>query len=165
MLISGAKFKILGVIPIHVECHSFVMEQRKQEFTDLFRALNVMKIVEHSTPKSQIFLAMWILQMGNRLQDINSFTKNGFISIVQTFDKFFEDDSDIYWLSKKFYDNIQRFESDIPKLVERSYWLLEKEDSTYFQTLKTNGVLERLPFDKWFDCGFAGVLNENALAK
>lgn len=141
------------------------MDQRKQEFNDLRRALNVLKIIDYNSPKSQIFLAMWVLQMGYRLQDINTFAKKGFIPIVQAFNNFFEDDSDIYWLAKNFYDNVIKFETDIPKLVDRSYALLEKEDGPYFKMLKDNGTLEKLPFAKWFDCCFAGILNENALPK
>lgn len=125
----------------------------------------VLKVNDSNTPKSQIFLAMWVLQMGNRIQDLNVFAKNGFIPIVQTFSKFFDDDSDIYWLGRKFYDNILKFEADIPKLVERSYSLLEKEDGSYFKILKENGILGKLPLLRWFDCCFAGILNENALAK
>lgn len=141
------------------------MDQRKQEYNDLYKALSVMKIIDQNTPKSHNFLAMWVLQMGNRLQDINTFAKKGFILIVQTFNKFFDDDSDIYWLAKKFYDSILKFQADIPKLVERSHSLLEKEDGLFYKTLKENDILEQLPLEKWFDSCFAGVLQENALAK
>lgn len=124
-----------------------------------------MKIVDQNTEKSQIFLAMWVLQMGNRLQDINTYAKTGFIPIVQAFYNFFDDDSDIYWLAKNFYDNVLKFEADVPKLVERSYSLLEKEDGLYYKTLQENGVLEKLPLEKWFDACFAGILSKNALVK
>lgn len=152
-------------MPVHIECHAFILDQRKQEYNDLYRALTVMKIVEHNSVKSQIFLAMWVLQMGNRLQDISTLAKKGFVPIVQAFNKFFEDDSDIYWMAKKFYDNVLKFEADIPKLIERSHSLLEKEDVSYYNTLKEKGLLDKLILTNWFDCCFAGILNENALAK
>lgn len=141
------------------------MDQRKQEYADLHRALIVMKIVEHNSPKSQIFLSMWVLHMGYRMQDINTLTKKGFISIVQVFNNFCDEDSDIYWLAKKFYDNILKFEPEVPKLIERAHTLLEKEDAVYFKALKEKGILDKLLIGKWIDCGFAGVLNENALTK
>lgn len=124
-----------------------------------------MKIVDQNSLKSQIFLAMWVLQMGNRLQDINTHAKKGFVPIVQAFNDFFDDDSDIYWMAKKFYDNVLKFEADIPKLIERSHSLLEKEDLSYYITLKEKGILDKVILTKWFDCCFAGILHENALAK
>lgn len=165
MYLLPPKFKFAGVVPVHIECHNFIMEQRKQEYNDLYRALIVMKIVDHNSPKPQIFLAMWVLQMGNRLQDINSVAKKGFVPIVQTFSNFFDDDNDIYWLAKKFYDSILKFEGDIPKLIKISHALLEKEDFSYYHILKEKGILEKLILGKWFDCCFAGILNDNALAK
>lgn len=124
-----------------------------------------MRIVDHNSPKSHIFLSMWILHMGYRVQDVNALTKKGFISIVQAFNNFFDEDSDIYWLAKKFYDNVLKFEAEIPKLVERSQSLLEKEDGVYFKALKEKSLLDKVLLAKWVDCCFAGVLNENALAK
>lgn len=157
--------KFSGVIPVHVECHDFVMEQRKQEYNDLYRALIVMKMVDHNTPKPQVFLTMWVLHVGNRFQDITSLAKKGFIPIVHAFNNFFDDDTDVYWLAKNFYDIVLKFESDIPKLIEISHSLLEKEDISYFKTLKEKGMLDKLIPSKWFDCCFAGILHDNALAK
>lgn len=128
------------------------------------RALNVLRI-DYNTNKSYVFLAMWMLQSGHRLQEINCFAKKGFLPILQTFEKFFIDESDIFWMAKKFYDNILKFEAEIPKLVERSHSLLEKEEGPYYKILKEKGILEKIPLAKWFDCCFAGILNENALAK
>ncbi|XP_023011491.2 TBC1 domain family member 7 [Leptinotarsa decemlineata] len=156
---------LLGVVPVHIDCHTFIMDQRKQEYQDLYRALNVMRIIDANTPKPQIFFAMWMLQAGNFSLDKNLVSEKGFIPIAQSFMQFVDDDSDVYWLSKNFYDNVCKFESEIPKLIERSYSLLEKEDSTYYKHLLKEGILDNLPLAKWFDCCFAGILNDNALAK
>ncbi|CAH1973886.1 unnamed protein product [Acanthoscelides obtectus] len=45
---------LLGVIPVHVDCHEFIMDQREQEYNDLLRALNVMRIIDQNTPKTQL---------------------------------------------------------------------------------------------------------------
>ncbi|KAJ8920268.1 hypothetical protein NQ315_011929 [Exocentrus adspersus] len=156
---------LLGVVPVHVECHAFVMDQRKQEFTDLLRALNVMRVIDSYTSKPQIFLAMWLLQTGNFTCDINLIDEKGFVSIVQAMMQFFEDETDVYWLAKNFYENVDKFQADIPKLTECSYNLLEKEDAELYKYLHRIGVLDNLPVGRWFDCCFAGVLNETALAK
>ncbi|KAJ8946916.1 hypothetical protein NQ314_008715 [Rhamnusium bicolor] len=122
---------LLGVVPVHVECHSFIMDQRKQEYNDLLRALNIMRVIDINTSKPQVFLAMWLLQTGNFTYDIN----------------------------------LGNEKADIPKLIEYSYCLLEKEDSVLYKHLQKIGVLDNLPLVKWFDCCFAGILNETALGK
>lgn len=141
------------------------MDQRKQEYNDLLRALNVMRIIDSYTPKPQVFLAMWLLQTGNFTYDINLVDEKGFIPIVQSVIQFFDDETDVYWIAKSFYDNVHKFQNDIPKLIECSHNLLEKEDPDLYKYLQKIGVLDNLPLAKWFDCCFAGVLNETALAK
>lgn len=61
----------LGIIPLQADSHSFVTDQRKQEYKGLTHALQVMKIVDNNTPKPQIFFAAWLLQSGNLRFDIN----------------------------------------------------------------------------------------------
>nr|CAI5828651.1 unnamed protein product [Callosobruchus analis] len=156
---------LLGVIPVHVECHAFIMEQREQEYNDLLRALNVMRIVDQNTSKAHVFLAMWLLHTGNFTYDYNMLADNGFLPIVQSFMQFFDNNIDIYWLAKNFYDNVRKFQADVPKLVERTHILLEREDSAYYKCLINKGILDSLPLNKWFDCCFAGILNDSALAK
>ncbi|CAH1973882.1 unnamed protein product [Acanthoscelides obtectus] len=156
---------LLGVIPVHVDCHEFIMDQREQEYNDLLRALNVMRIIDQNTPKTQVFLAMWLLQTDNLTYDLNLSAEHGFLPIVQSFMQFFDNSSDVYWMAKKFYDNVRKFQADVPILVERTHILLEKEDSAYYKSLVRNGILDNLPLNKWFDCCFAGILNDSALAK
>lgn len=38
------------------------MNQKKEMFTDLTRALEVMRMVDEKTPKNIIFYAMWLLE-------------------------------------------------------------------------------------------------------
>lgn len=47
------------------------MQQRKQEFKDLLNALQIMRIVDNNTPKPQLFLAMWLIEIGNLKYDTN----------------------------------------------------------------------------------------------
>lgn len=150
---------------MYVDCHDFIMEQRRKEYFDLLHALQVMRIVDDKTPKPQMFLAMWLLQTGQLNYNTNLQTENGLTLIVQALMQFFTDDTDIYWIAKNFYDCVQKFEADIPKLVEISLSILEKEDITLYKHLQQIGALEKLPLHKWFDCCFAGILEENALGK
>ncbi|XP_019867250.1 TBC1 domain family member 7 [Aethina tumida] len=156
---------LLDVVPVHVEAHPFIMNQRKQEYADLMNAVKAMKLVDNSTPKSQVFLVMWLLQTGKLTFDLNLFNDKGFSAISQVFMQFFDDDVDVYWLSKNFYLKILDFQNDIPALVEGVYSLLQKEDPALFKYLESNNILDNLPMEKWFYSCFAGILNETALGK
>ncbi|CAH0555855.1 unnamed protein product [Brassicogethes aeneus] len=156
---------LLDVVPVHVECHTFIMNQRKQEFNDLLNAVKVLRSVDVNTPKSQVFLAMWLLQSGNFSIDMNLINNKGFLAIVQSFGQFFDDDVDIYWLSRNLYAKTLSIHREIRSLVNVSCVLLEKEDNNLYKHLRKNGILENLPLDKWFICCFAGILNETALGK
>lgn len=161
---------LLGVIPTQVDCQGFVMDQRKQEYNDLYHTLIVTKIIDEKTPKTQIFLSMWLIQTGNFTFDFNltqekNFNASSFTAIVKCLLHFFDDDTDIFWIARKFYDNILRIHNDVPKLLDCTYSLLEKEDPEFYKSLVQNGVLENLPLNKWFDCCFAGIFNENCIVK
>lgn len=150
---------------MYVDCHKFIMEQRKQEYSVLLHTLQVMRIVDINTPRPQVFLAVWLLQRGNLNFNVNLQVENGFTLIVQALFNFFEDDTDIFWIARNFYEYIKKLEPDFPKLIEISYNLLEKEDPALYKHLHRIGVLNTLPLEKWFDCCFAGILNEMALGK
>lgn len=150
---------------MQTECHNFIMDQRRQEYKDLLHALQVMRVVDLNMPKSHIFLAVWLLHTGYLRYDINLQAECSFVSIVQVFMQFFDDDVDIYWLAKCFYDNVKKYEGDTPKLLEASYNVLEKEDNVLYKHLCKHNILSNLPIEKWFDQAFSGILNEVALGK
>lgn len=167
-----ASFKILsytGVVPVavplHAECHTFIMEQRRQEYRDLLHALQIMRKIDSNTPKCQVFYTIWLLHTGNLRYDINLKSECSFVLIVQSLMQLFDDDADIYWLAKCFYDNVKKFEADIPKLAEASWNLLKREDIQLYKHLHSVTSNNYLPIESWFDCVFAGLLNETALAK
>lgn len=125
-----------------------------------------MKIIDNTTPKPQVFLAMWLLQSGNFPFDINLLEEKCFVIIVQALFQFFDDETDVYWLAKKFHDNISRFENDFPKLLDISCTMLEKEEPGLYKHLQSNAILDNLPIIQWFRCCFAGIINnDSALGK
>lgn len=141
------------------------MEQRRQEYKDLLHALEVMRIIDSNTPKSHVFVAIWLLHTGNLRYDINLQAECSFVHIIEMFMQFFDDDVDIYWMAKCFYDVIKKYDADIPKLLEASYNLLEKEDNDLYKHLCKHNILYNLSLEKWFDSAFSGILNEVALGK
>lgn len=84
---------------------------------------------------------------------------------MQVLLRLFDDDADIFWLGKQFLTFCMKFKPDIPKLIEGTHTLLEKEDIILYRHLKSSGILRNLPFKRWFGSSFAEVLNENSLAR
>lgn len=128
-------------------------------------ALQVMRIIDINTTKPQLFLAMWLLETGKFKYDTNIQIDNGFTLISQSLLQMFEDDTDVYWLTKGFYNIVLQFQQDVPKLVDRTMQLLQKEDSMLYKHLADTEVLNVLPLSTWFECCFAGIINETALGK
>lgn len=68
-------------------------------------------------------------------------------------------------MTKGFYNIVEQSRADIPKFIEITTTLLEKEDSKLYKHLLDIKVIQILPFLSWFESCFAGIINEQALAK
>lgn len=158
-------FYFLEVLPLHLNTHRFIRDQQTQEYNDLLRALNVMRIVNSNTPKHQIILAVWLLRTENLHFDINLDNDCSFSLIARCMINFYEDDVSVYWATKCFYEMIKKFEPDIPKLLEATWNLLEKEDTNLFKHFQQTRMLYSLPIERWFDSAFASVIHVSALAR
>ncbi|XP_050304499.1 TBC1 domain family member 7 [Anthonomus grandis grandis] len=160
---------LLDVVPRLVHIHDFIMSQRKQEFDDLYRTLGVLRIPpDEKAPKSEKFMAMWLILTGNLTFNFNIGRNEhglGFLAIVKCLLHYFDDDVDIFWIARRLCENIMELKRDFPKLIDATHHLLEKENPQFYKILMQNGLLEKLPLDQWFDCCFAGVLNENCIIK
>lgn len=152
---------------MQVDCHPFVMSQRKQEYNDILHTLMVIRAVDEKTPKSQVFLTMWLMKKGELTFDLNMVSQDSlsFNAIVKCLMHFFDDDTDIYWIARKFYDKVVNMKTDIPRLIEATHNLFEKEDTELYRSLMQNSIMESLPLATWFDCCFAGIINENCIIK
>ncbi|XP_066253164.1 TBC1 domain family member 7 isoform X2 [Euwallacea similis] len=130
----------------------------------------VMRLIDEKTAKSQVFLLMWLIQTNNLIFDLSLLYEKdegviSFSAIVKCLIHFFDDDVDIYWIAKKFYENIAKIKSEVPKFVEITYAILEKEDPELYRALQSASVLDNLPLLQWFDCCFAGIIHDNCLIK
>ena len=61
----------LDVYPIYMESKEFVMQQKKETFEDLTKALEVMKYIDDRTPKSRVFYAMYLLETKKLNSSVN----------------------------------------------------------------------------------------------
>lgn len=162
---GGAVFKFAGILPVHVDCHKFILDVQQQEFSMVHRALHIMRAVGYHTTRGQMFYAVWLVQTDKWDFNVNLQVENGFTLIAQVLTRFFEKDEDIFWIAKHLYEYVKKIEGDFPKLAEISVKLLQKEDPGLYKHLRRTRVLENLPVLKWFECCFAGILSEKALGK
>lgn len=56
-----------------------------------------------------------------------------FIPIAKTLAQLYDDEVDVYWLSKSLTDIVQNMQKDLPKLKEAFQSMLEKEDKDVYK--------------------------------
>lgn len=160
---------LLGVIPVYKDCHEFVMKERQAEYNDLMSSLQKMRLVTSETPKAKVIVGMWLLKTGNLKLDWNaqmeSDVYNGSLLISQSLLKIFDNDVDVYWISKGFFEWMKTWHDTIRSSVDNTKMLLKKEDSSLYSHLTDIDALHKIPFEKWFYSCFAGTVHESALVK
>lgn len=119
------------------------------------------------------------LQIDNTFVDITEVLNGSSIS---------ENDVDLYWIAKGFYDITREISRDFIKMKDLTYVLLEKEDnamfkyarftkfpmlnifaktifSVRFRHLTNLDIFHALPLEKWYSSCFAGVLPKLSLIR
>lgn len=89
----------------------------------------------------------------------------GLIEISQSLLNIFTDDVDIYWISKGFYTAVKNMHESIPKVIDATKVVLEREDKILYRHLNEIEAFDKVQISKWLNCLFAGALNEIALVK
>jgi TBC1 domain family member 7 len=69
---------VLGVYPIYMESKECVMEQKKEIYDDLQRALTCMGYIDEKTPKNRVFYAMWLLETRQLPTGMNIYVSQNF---------------------------------------------------------------------------------------
>lgn len=160
---------LLDVIPVYKDCHEFVMKERHTEYNDLLSSLHKMRLVTSETPKAKVIVGMWLLRTGNLKLDWNlqmeSELHNGLFLISQSLLKIFDNDVDVYWISKGIFGCMMVWRDTIQTSVENTIMLLKKEDSSLYSHLTSIDALHSIPFERWFCSCFAGTIHESALVK
>lgn len=126
-------------------------------YEDLLRALKVLRLIDDKTSKSRIFYAMWLLENRKLKAGVNINVRfnfswlparrtdivlwlhfqidNTFVDITEVLhgSSISENDVDLYWISKGFYDITREISRDFAKMKDLTYVLLEKEDNAMFK--------------------------------
>ncbi|XP_063834723.1 TBC1 domain family member 7 [Ostrinia nubilalis] len=160
---------LLDILPVYTDSHQFVMEQRTDQYNDLLYAVEMLELCDMKAPRSKILMEMWLLENEERkppiFRETNFSSGDTFMPIVTTLLELYDDEVDIYWLAKSLTEVVKQMQKDLPKLKEAFQTMLEKEDGELYNHLLEVNALEALPLTKWFNCCFAGILEDASLTK
>ncbi|XP_006609241.1 TBC1 domain family member 7 [Apis dorsata] len=166
---------LLDIIPVYVESHEFIINQRKAEFQDLQKALKIAKILDDYTKPHLMFLTMWLLRTRRAKLDMNTQLEiplhRAMNRMAETLWHIIDIDSyeeklvDTYWILCGFLDQVQRFHKEINRLQECTCTLLEREDPELYKHLVKIEALYNIPYDIWFSSCFAGTISNGSIAK
>ncbi|XP_053619415.1 TBC1 domain family member 7 [Plodia interpunctella] len=160
---------LLDILPVYQEAHQFVMEQRTEQFQDALYCVELVERINMDAVRSKIMFEMWLLEKEVTTPPVfpetNFSSADTFIPIAESLLELFTDEVDIYWITKSLTEMVRNMQKDIGKLKETFLTMLEKEDGELYNHLSDLGALEVLPLIKWFNCCFAGILDETSLAK
>ncbi|MEE6464951.1 hypothetical protein FKM82_006412 [Ascaphus truei] len=159
----------LGILPLHQETHALVMMSRKEQYYNLHRALKVIRFINESTPKIEVFLHMHQLESG-KLSRSQTYPLEPddevFLAIASTMEEMVDDDVDCYWLIRSFVNHLDaKYRDSQPHLPKAFEHYLNLEDNRLVTHLKTCYALDKLPYDLWFKKCFAGCLPESSLQR
>ncbi|CAB3258609.1 unnamed protein product [Arctia plantaginis] len=160
---------LLDIIPVYPDSQKFVMQQRSEQYDDLLFAVEDLERVKMDAPREEILLHMWLLDTEETEPPLFPETRypsgDTFLSIARTLSELYSDEIDVYWLTKCLTDIVKNMQKDLGKLKEAFQTMLEKEDQEVYNHLVEIKGLQVLPLTKWFNCCFAGVLDDTSLAK
>ncbi|XP_031842557.1 TBC1 domain family member 7 isoform X2 [Nomia melanderi] len=166
---------LLDVIPVYVDSHEFILNQRKAEFQDLQKALKVTKILDDCTKPHLMFLTMWLLRNRRAKLDMSAQLEiplhRAMSRMAETLWHIIDIDSDekklvdTYWILCGLLDQVQKFHKEVNRLQECTCTLLEREDPELYKHLIKIEALHNIPYDVWFCSCFAGTISNGSIAK
>ncbi|KAG8133328.1 hypothetical protein E2320_011127 [Naja naja] len=160
---------LLGILPPHHDSHAFVMKYRKEQYGDVYRALQVIRFITDSTPQVEVFLRIYQLESG-KLPQNPSFPLQSedeiFLAIAKAMEEMVEDNVDCYWLVSSFVNQLNnKYKESLPQLPKLLEQILSLEDNRLLAYLKSCSAMGQLPYNLWFRRCFAGCLPESSLQR
>ncbi|ETE69892.1 TBC1 domain family member 7, partial [Ophiophagus hannah] len=165
---------LLGILPPHHDSHAFVMKYRKEQYGDVYRALQVIRFITDSTPQVEVFLRIYQLESGKLPQNPSfPLVSEGyqsedeiFLAIAKAMEEMVEDNVDCYWLVSSFVNQLNnRYKESLPQLPKLLEQILSLEDNRLLAYLKSCSAMGQLPYNLWFRKCFAGCLPESSLQR
>ncbi|KAB0404982.1 hypothetical protein E2I00_002622 [Balaenoptera physalus] len=145
---------LLGILPPHHESHAQVMMYRKEQYSDVLHALEVIRFISDATPQVEVYLYMHRLESG-KLPRSPSFPLEPedevFLAIAKAMEEMVEDGIDCYWLTRCFVNQLNnKYRDFLPQLPKAFEQYLNLEDSRLLGHLKASSAVSKLPCDLWF---------------
>ncbi|KAL3248291.1 hypothetical protein MRX96_056553 [Rhipicephalus microplus] len=138
---------LLGILPTFEENITSFEKDEEDQYNDLRRALEVMRVIRNGTPQADTIVLLYLVGEGKLHLDIEQQMSDDEVQHIRSIAT-----------SKKL-----AIDSDaMGKQVEDT---LEKEDYELFQQLLKIKAFPVLPMETWFQRCFAEVLDEDALVR
>ena len=152
---------LLDVLPVHQQSHKFVMTQRREQYEDLRRALEVMRMIDEQTNPATVYLIMYLLERGDlccgykKLEWHESFilTASSVIDMVDC-------PVDAYWITAGLHQfftesNFSSYGKEFETLLTN---FLKRENPKLFTCLEEIGFIPSPIICRWHERCFAGVI-------
>lgn len=162
---------LLGILPVNQTCQDFVWFHRQEQVKELERAAILLCPDCIDGPPEYKILIMKLIEEGNlplQRKNLTGGHKNqNFIAIVQTVSSLVASEADLFWISTRFYRQINSIESSFSQFPEHTMQCLMKEDKSQklYEHLSKHQVISALPLEIWFHQCFASVLPETAVER
>ncbi|KAK3739729.1 hypothetical protein QZH41_016176, partial [Actinostola sp. cb2023] len=144
---------LLGVLPPYQAAHTFINQQRNEQFQDLKKALIVInQINSQCTDIAEIITKMFLMQEGaftvNAVPEVLKKQVRILHAVVSVFVNMFEDEVELYWLSTKFVQIHQQFVGQWDKLLKIIEHYVQAEDSLLWKHLNSLHGFDHLPHER-----------------
>ncbi|KAK8770060.1 TBC1 domain family member 7-like [Amblyomma americanum] len=160
---------LLGILPTFEENITSFEKDEEDQYNDLRRALEVMRVVGNNTPQPDAIVLMYLVGEGMLNLDIELQMCDEEVqhirSIASVFSKICSREEEAYWLTRNFWQHLQKLAIDATAMGRQVEDTLEKEDHELFQQLLRVKAFPVLPLETWFQRCFAEVLDEDALVR
>ncbi|XP_031550475.1 TBC1 domain family member 7-like [Actinia tenebrosa] len=143
---------LLGITPPFQQAHSYVSQQRIEQYQDLYHALVTIKQIDTDDQENHAELVTKLFMMQEGLFRLINIPKSQqrkldiLHTVVNVFVDMFEDPVDLYWLSVKFVEIQENFISHWEKLVKMIQNCVQAEDNTLWEHINSFNGFEHLPY-------------------
>lgn len=160
---------LLHVLPLYQCNHDFVWKVKCEMYDDFYLTVLLMQLAELSTAVPIKFLKMYLMSerklvFDHKGQEEEAKWQN-FMVIAKAFEDLCSTEEEAFWLTKHFYNCIQKNADLIPIWIENVETLLLKEDVELYRHLQSTGALKALPLERWLQQCFAGLISITSLVR
>ncbi|XP_075732066.1 TBC1 domain family member 7-like [Rhipicephalus microplus] len=160
---------LLGILPTFEENITSFEKDEEDQYNDLRRALEVMRVVRNGTPQADTIVLLYLVGEGKLHLDIEQQMSDDEVqhirSIASVFTKICSRPEEAYWMTRNFWKHLKKLAIDSDAMGKQVEDTLEKEDYELFQQLLKIKAFPVLPMETWFQRCFAEVLDEDALVR